>query len=145
MLDDNFATIVEAVKEGRGIYSNVKKAIHFLLSSNVGEIVTIFLALLMGWSSPLLAIHLLWVNLVTDSLPAIALGLDPADEDVMKRKPHSARKSFFADGLWQRIGLEGCMIGLLSILAFGIGNVYFDTDGSYVIARTMAFATLSII
>lgn len=144
LVDDNFATIVEAVREGRGIYSNVKKAIHFLLSSNVGEIVTIFLALLLGWSTPLLAIHLLWVNLVTDSLPAIALGLDPADEDVMKRKPYSTRKSFFADGLWQRIGLEGCMIGLLSIIAFGIGNVHFDSEGSHIIAMTMAFSTLSI-
>jgi len=144
LIDDNFATIVHAVKEGRGIYSNVKKAIHFLLSSNVGEIVTIFLALLLGWSTPLLAIHLLWVNLVTDSLPAIALGLDPADESVMKRKPYSANKSFFADGLWQRIGLEGCMIGLLSIIAFGLGNTYFSQDGSHVVAMTMAFATLSI-
>lgn len=144
LLDDNFATIVEAVREGRGIYSNIKKAIHFLLSSNVGEIITIFLALLLGWSTPLLAIHLLWVNLVTDSLPAIALGLDPADEDVMKRKPYSAKNNFFSDGLWLRIAIEGCMIGLLSIIAFGIGTVYFDTAGSYIVGRTMAFATLSI-
>lgn len=144
LLDDNFATIVEAVREGRGIYSNIKKAIHFLLSSNVGEIITIFIALLLGWSAPLLAIHLLWVNLVTDSLPAIALGLDPADEGVMKRKPYSTKKSFFSDGMWQRIAIEGCMIGLLSIIAFGIGTVYFDTPDSHIIGRTMAFATLSI-
>lgn len=144
LLDDNFATIVEAVREGRGIYSNIKKAIHFLLSSNVGEIITIFIALLLGWSTPLLAIHLLWVNLVTDSLPAIALGLDPADDDVMKRKPYSASNNFFSDGLWIRIAVEGCMIGLLSIIAFGIGTVYFDTADSYIVGRTMAFATLSI-
>ena len=144
LVDDNFATIVEAVKEGRGIYANIKKAIHFLLSSNVGEIVAILLALVIGWQSPLLAIHLLWVNLVTDSFPAIALGLERPDSKVMSRAPHQANQSFFAQGLWQRIFLEGIMIGILSIMAFGIGLVYFDQPGTYVIARTMAFATLSI-
>ena len=144
LLDDNFATIVAAVKEGRGIYSNIKKAIHFLLSSNVGEIVAILVALLIGWPTPLLAIHLLWVNLVTDSLPAVALGLEKAEDDVMSKKPHSTKKSFFSGGLWQRIAVEGMMIGFLTIIAFGIGRVYFDTADSSIIGRTMAFATLSI-
>ena len=87
LMDDNFATIVEAVREGRSIYDNIRKAVHFLLSSNIGEIITIFAAMCFGWATPLLPIQLLWVNLVTDSLPAIALGVDPADEDIMERPP----------------------------------------------------------
>ncbi|MDR2899824.1 MAG: calcium-translocating P-type ATPase, PMCA-type [Clostridiales bacterium] len=144
LMDDNFATIVDAVKEGRGIYSNIKKAIHFLLSSNIGEIITIFVAMLLGWEMPLIAIQLLWVNLITDSLPAIALGLDPADMDSMLRKPYKSGKSFFADGLWQSIILEGAMIGLLALIAFGFGKHYFDANGAYNTARSMCFATLSI-
>ena len=144
LTDDNFATIVDAVREGRGIYANIRKAVHFLLSSNIGEIITIFAAILLGWDTPLLAIHLLWVNLVTDSLPAIALGLDAADEGVMRRSPVKSRESLFANGLWRTIGLEGCMIGLLALLGFGIGTIYFDVPGSHMIGRTMAFAVLSI-
>ena len=140
LTDDNFATIVEAVKEGRGIYSNIRKAVHFLLSSNIGEIVTIFMAIFMGWRSPLLAIHLLWVNLVTDSLPAIALGLDPAEKGIMTKEPYDSRKSIFADGMWIRITLEGLMIGFLALIAYGIGLVYFDE----ITGRTMCFMTLSI-
>ncbi len=140
LTDDNFKTIVAAVKEGRGIYSNIKKAVHFLLSSNIGEILVMLVALLMGWQTPLLAIHLLWTNLVTDSLPAIALGLDPAEEDIMTRKPYDKTKGLFTGGLWQKIVMQGIMIGLLSLLAFGIGSVYFNTT----VGRTMAFATLSI-
>lgn len=144
LMDDNFATIVEAVREGRGIYDNIKKAIHFLLSSNIGEILTIFVSILLGWDMPLLAIHLLWVNLITDSLPAVALGLDLPDEKIMERPPHKNNKSFFSDGLWKRIGIEGLMVGMLALIAYGIGNVYFDVPGSHLIGRTMCFATLSI-
>ena len=144
LTDDNFATIVHAIKEGRGILTNIKKAVHFLMSSNIGEIITIFAAILLGWQVPLLAIHLLWVNLVTDSLPAIALGLDPAEADIMKHPAKKAGASLFSLNMWQRIFLEGCMIGMLSLIAFGIGQAYFDTPGSAVVARTMAFATLSI-
>ena len=144
LTDDNFATIVKAVREGRGIYANIRKAVHFLLSSNIGEIMTIFVALLIGWSAPLLAIHLLWVNLVTDSLPAIALGMDPAAADIMRHKPHDNKGSLFAGGLWARIVIEGLMIGFLALLAFGIGAVYFDSPDSHFIASTMCFATLSI-
>ena len=143
LIDDNFATIVDAVREGRGIYNNIKKAIHFLLSSNVGEIVAILAALILGWQTPLLAIHLLWINLVTDSLPAIALGLEKPEEDIMEQKPQNVN-SFFAGGLWQKIATEGLMIGLLATISFGIGKVYFDTGASFVVATTMAFATLSI-
>lgn len=144
LTDDNFATIVEAVKQGRGIYDNIKKAVHFLLSSNIGEIITIFVAMCFGWSTPLLPIQLLWVNLVTDSLPAIALGLDPSDKDIMERKPESSKKSMFSDGMGVRIALEGCMIGMLALLAFAVGHVYFDEAEQHIIGRTMAFAVLSI-
>lgn len=144
LTDDNFATIVEAIREGRGIFSNIKKAVHFLLSSNIGEIITIFAAMLIGFRTPLLAIQLLWVNLVTDSLPAIALGLDPASDDIMENKPYKNQKSLFSNGLWLRIGLEGIMIGMLALVAFGIGCVFFDKNDSVIIGRTMAFATLSI-
>ncbi len=144
LTDDNFATIVAAVKEGRGIYDNIKKAVHFLLSSNIGEIITIFVAMCFGWATPLLPIQLLWVNLVTDSLPAIALGLDPSEKDIMERKPENSKKSMFSDGMGTRIALEGCMIGMLALLAFGIGHIYFDVGEQHIIGRTMAFAVLSI-
>lgn len=97
--DDNFATIVSAVKEGRIIYNNIRKSVHFLISSNIGEILTIFTAMIFGWSTPLLPIHLLWVNLITDSLPAIALGLDRPEENVMENQPVSSNKSLFSGGL----------------------------------------------
>lgn len=144
LTDDNFATIVAAVKEGRGIYDNIRKAVHFLLSSNIGEIVTIFVAMLLGWAAPLLPIQLLWVNLVTDSLPAVALGMEPVEPDVMQRNPRSSRGGLFADGMGLQILLEGLMIGMLALLAFGIGYVYFDTPQDTAIGRTMAFGVLSL-
>ena len=145
LTDDNFATIVNAVSEGRGIYSNIKKAVHFLLSCNIGEIITVFVASLMRLPSPLLAIQLLWVNLVTDSLPALALGVEPKDRDVMNRKPVPAGQSLFAEGLWKRIMLEGGLIGSLSLLAFVIGRAFYDLPGTApAVGRTMTFAVLSI-
>lgn len=162
LTDDNFATIVSAVKEGRGIYDNIKKAIHFLLSCNIGEIMTIFVAILMGLPSPLLAVQLLWVNLVTDSLPAISLGVEPAAKDIMKKKPIPPTKGMFADGLIFKIIIEGMLIGALSLLAFTIGIKFYDSKSvpggllsgtstreiaSLVtpnIGRTMAFAVLSL-
>ena len=141
LVDDNFATIVEAVKEGRAIYENIKKSVHFLLSSNIGEIITILIALLIGFKSPLVAIQLLFVNFVTDSLPAIALGIDPADKYLMEGKVKKSKKGLFTKNRWTRIGLEGMMIGSLSILAYSIGYVIFK---SHLIGSTMAFATLSM-
>ena len=141
LTDDNFATIVEAVREGRGIYANIKKAVHFLLSSNIGEILTIFAAMIIGFITPLVAVQLLWVNLVTDSLPAIALGLDPCEEGIMEKPPVKGGKGMFTKELWARIGLEGAMIGMLALLGFGIGSVLM---GDITVGRTMAFATLSI-
>ena len=141
LTDDNFVTIVEAVKQGRNIYDNIKKAIHFLISTNIGEIVTIFMGLILGFKSPLLAIQLLWVNLVTDSLPAIAIGLEPPEEDIMRRKPINSKKSIFADGLWNKIILEGIMIGMLTLISFSIGNKYFGID----VGRTMAFLSIGFL
>ena len=141
LTDDNFVTIVEAVKNGRHIYDNIKKAVHFLLATNVGEIVTIFFGLLLGWESPLLAIQLLWINLVTDSLPAIALGMEPMEKNIMNRKPINQKKGLFADGLWGKIFVEGTMIGVLTLLAFSIGNNLYGLT----VARTMAFTSLSIL
>lgn len=139
--DDNFVTIVSAVKQGRNIFDNIKKAIHFLIATNIGEIVTIFVGLLLGVKSPLLAIQLLWVNLVTDSLPAIALGLEPPEKDIMNRPPRDAKKSIFADGLMGKIIAEGFMIGMFTILAFFIGNKYYGIE----VARTMAFISLGML
>lgn len=139
--DDNFVTIVSAVKQGRNIFDNIKKAIHFLIATNIGEIVTIFVGLLLGVKSPLLAIQLLWVNLVTDSLPAIALGLEPPEKNIMNRPPRDAKKSIFADGLMGKIVSEGFMIGMFTILAFFIGNKYYGIE----VARTMAFISLGML
>lgn len=139
--DDNFVTIVDAVKQGRNIFDNIKKAIHFLIATNIGEIVTIFVGLLLGVKSPLLAVQLLWVNLVTDSLPAIALGLEPPEKDIMNRPPRDSRKSIFADGLMGKIVVEGFMIGMFTILAFFIGNRYYGIE----VARTMAFISLGML
>lgn len=141
LTDDNFVTIVDAVKQGRNIYDNIKKAIHFLIATNIGEIVTIFMGLVLGMKSPLLAIQLLWVNLVTDSLPAIALGLEPAEKDIMDRKPINSKKSIFADGLWNKIIVEGIMIGMLTLVSFSIGNRYFGLD----VGRTMAFICIGLL
>ncbi len=162
LTDDNFATIVSAVKEGRGIYDNIKKAVHFLLSSNIGEILTIFVAILFGLPTPLVAVQLLWVNLVTDSLPAISLGVEPTAKDIMLKKPVSPKKGMFADGLAIQIIFEGIMIGSLALLAFVIGFHYYDIpqffkslEGqntpnamptTYIpwVGRTMSFAVLSL-
>jgi Ca2+-transporting ATPase len=144
LTDDNFATIVAAIREGRGILTNIRKAVHFLLSSNIGEIITIFTAIILGWPVPLLAIHLLWVNLVTDSLPAIALGLDPADKNIMEGRPPTVRTGLFSRRLWHRIFLEGAMIGMLSLIAFAIGYSLLPSDDPARLGRTMAFATLSL-
>ena len=141
LTDDNFVTIVGAVKQGRSIFDNIRKAIHFLIATNVGEIVTIFIGLLLGIKSPLLAIQLLWINLVTDSLPAIALGLEPEDKDIMNRKPRDSRKSIFSDGLSVKILIEGIMIGMLTLFAFSIGNNLYSLE----VGRTMAFVSLGVL
>lgn len=122
LLDDNFATIVAAVREGRGIYDNIRKSIHFLLSCNIGEIITILSAILCRMPTPLAAVQLLWVNLITDSLPAIALGVEPPEKDIMKRAPIPMQKGMFADGLVGQIVVEGMMIGLLAMIAYMLGG-----------------------
>lgn len=141
LTDDNFVTIVKAVKQGRNIYDNIRKAIHFLIATNIGEIVTIFMGLILGFKSPLLAIQLLWVNLVTDSLPAIAIGLEPPEKDIMNRKPIARNKGIFSDGLWNKIIIEGIMIGMLTLVAFSIGNKYYGIE----VGRTMAFIAIGML
>ncbi len=138
LTDDNFATIVKAVEQGRGIYDNIRKAVHFLLGTNIGEILAVFIASILGFSAPLLPIQLLWVNLVTDSLPAIALGTEKTEKNIMLRKPLPPSHGFFADGLWLDITLEGALVGALTLLAHAIGNFVFGGVGG-----TMAFCTLS--
>ncbi|MBO5859336.1 MAG: calcium-translocating P-type ATPase, PMCA-type [Clostridia bacterium] len=138
LTDDNFATIVKAVEQGRGIYDNIKKAVHFLLGTNIGEIIAVFAASVLGFGAPLLPIQLLWVNLVTDSLPAIALGTEKTESNIMRRKPVPPSKGFFSDGLWLDITLEGAFVGALTLLAHAIGNFVFGGVGG-----TMAFCTLS--
>lgn len=141
LCDDNFSTIVSAVSEGRVIFSNIKKAVHFLLSSNMGEIVTIFFAIFIGWRSPLAAIHLLWVNFITDSLPAIALGFEKADSDIMMKKPINRRQGLFAEGLGAAIFFEGVMIGVLALIAFSFGMYIYSDEAA---AQTMAFCVLCL-
>lgn len=144
LADDNFATIVEAVREGRGIYSNIRRTIHFLLSCNIGELLAVFVSFLLRLPLPLAAIQLLWVNLVTDSFPALALGVEPIDGDVMQQKPVRRGSSIFANGLGWSILVEGCLIGALSLLAYTVGRVFFDVDpANPVVGRTMGFAVLS--
>jgi len=138
LTDDNFATIVNAVEEGRRIYDNILKTIQYLLSSNVGEVLLIFIASLLNLGNPLTPILILWINLVTDSLPALALSMDPAEEDIMKRKPRDPQKGFFTRGMVWRIGYQGTTIGLISLAAYLIGF----KDGGQSLGQTMAFAVL---
>lgn len=144
LTDDDFSTIVSAVREGRGIYKNIRKTIHFLISCNIGEILLIFASFLLGVPTPLIAIQLLWVNLVTDSLPALALGADPIDRDIMQEKPHKKNEGIFSGGMGFSVIVEGCLIGALALLAYTIGRMFFDTDMTNpVVGRTMAFTVLS--
>lgn len=144
MTDDNFSTIVEAVRQGRGIFENIKKSVHFLISTNIGEIITVLTAFSLNLPSPLLAIQLLWINLVTDSFPALALGVEPVDDNIMTHKPQGKNAALFSKNNWRRIVVEGCFIGAISILAFTIGRVFFDVSKTPIIGRTMSFAVLSL-
>ena len=145
LTDDNFATIVHAVEQGRGIYSNIKKAIHYLLSCNIGEIVTLFLATAFNFhQDPLIAVQLLWLNLVTDSLPALALGMEPVEHSVMNEKPRSAKESLFTRGFSIRLAWQGAMVGLLTLTAYWLGEyVLTSPELADATANTMAFATLT--
>ena len=145
LTDDNFATIVKAVEQGRGIYSNIKKAIHYLLSCNIGEIVTLFLATLFNFHQPpLVAVQLLWLNLVTDSLPALALGMEPVEPSVMEEKPRAASEPLFTRRFSIRLAWQGAMVGLLTLAAYWLGEyVLSDPALADATANTMAFATLT--
>ncbi len=159
LTDDNFATIVDAVREGRGIYANIKKVVGFLLGTNIGEVVTVFAAMLLFHVSPLISMQLLWINLVTDSLPAIALGMEPVEKDIMDRKPKPKNEGIFANGMGIRVVLQGFMFGLLTLIAFvtGItasGITFSDMIGGALLleanehilrnGQTMAFIVLAL-
>ena len=146
LTDDNFATIVSAVAQGRGIYANIRKAIHYLLSCNIGELLTIFVATVLNFHQmPLMPVQLLWLNLVTDSLPALALGVEPVEEGVMDRKPRPAGESLFTRRFSLRLLWQGLMVGLLTLTAYALGEyVLSDPGEAYQAANTMAFATLTL-
>ncbi len=141
LTDDNFATIVDAVREGRGIYANIKKVVGFLLGTNIGEVIVVFAAMLLWRKTPLVSIQLLWINLVTDSLPAIALGMEPVEKDIMDQRPKPRSEGLFAHGFGVRTVLQGCMFGILALLAFYWG---WQTTGQLAGGRTMAFLVLAL-
>ena len=143
LTDDNFATIVDAVREGRGIYANIKKVVGFLLGTNIGEVITVFIAMLLWHKSPLLSMQLLWINLVTDSLPAIALGMEDVEKDVMDKKPMPKDEDIFAHGFGIRVVLQGFMFAVLTLIAFVFGQK-FGGANSLAAGRTMAFIVLSL-
>ncbi|MGB4428713.1 MAG: HAD-IC family P-type ATPase, partial [Thermacetogeniaceae bacterium] len=141
LMDDNYATIVSAVEEGRTIYSNIRKSIHYLLSCNIGEIITIFSSILVGVGSPLTAIQILWLNLVTDGLPALALGVEPAEKDVMKQPPRKPDEGVFAGGMGVKIVWQGIVIGLLALAVYLLALRWGRTLPE---AHTMTFATMAL-
>jgi len=139
LMDDNFATIVSAVEEGRIIYDNIRKFIRYLLSCNLGEVLTMFLASIFYLPNPLTPIQILFVNLATDGLPAIALGVDPPDKDIMMQQPRQKGESIFARGLWSKIVIRGCLIGICTLLSFMTGRLY---GMDLATCRTLALITL---
>lgn len=141
LTDDNFATIVDAVREGRGIYANIKKVVGFLLGTNIGEVITVFVAMLLWHKSPLLSMHLLMINLVTDSLPAIALGMEPVESDIMDSKPKPKDEGLFAHGFGVRTVLQGVMFGILSLIAFYLGE---SMTGQLEGGQTLTFMVLAL-
>src|SRR5690625_4777657 len=140
LMDDNFNTIKEAIREGRNIYENIRKFIRYLLASNVGEIFVMLVAMMLAMPLPLVPVQILWVNLVTDGLPAMALGLDPPEKNVMNQKPRDPREGVFARGLGSKIITRGLMIGIVSLIAFMV--IYNNQSDNLVHARTVAFTTL---
>ena len=141
LTDDNFATIVDAVREGRGIYDNIRKVVGFLLGTNIGEVITVFMAMLLWHKTPLLSMQLLWINLVTDSLPAIALGMEAVEADVMNRKPKAKGEGIFAHGLGIRVVLQGFMFAVLTLIGFRVGE---SVTGSLAGGQTLAFMVLAL-
>ena len=139
LTDDNFATIVEAVREGRGIYANIRKVVGFLLGTNIGEVITVFAAMLLWHQTPLLSMQLLWINLVTDSLPAIALGMEAVEADIMEKDPKPKNEGIFAHGLGIQVVLQGFMFAALTLIGFKMGEAISIEAG-----QTMAFTVLAL-
>ncbi len=142
--DDNFATIVSAVEQGRMIYANIMKFIHYLFSCNFAEILTVFVAILIGWPLPLGALQILWLNMITDVFPALALALEPSAPDMMKRPPRDPRESLVNRRFLGLIAWQGSMLGMLTLIAFGIGLQWYGTGDGARRATTMAFSTLAL-
>ena len=142
LTDDNFTTIISAVEEGRNIFNNIKKSILFLLSCNLGEVITLFIAILLNWAAPLLPIHILWVNLITDSFPALSLGVDPGDKGVMDLPPRNPKESLFAGRMGKLLILNGILIGVTTLFAFVLGEYLYPDSLRH--AQTMAFVVLSV-
>ena len=142
LTDDNFTTIVSAVEEGRNIFNNIKKSILFLLSCNLGEVVALFVAILLNWAAPLLPIHILWVNLITDSFPALSLGVDAGDKGVMDLPPRNPKESLFAGRMGKLLILNGILIGITTLFAFVLGEYLYPDSLRH--AQTMAFVVLSV-
>lgn len=142
LTDDNFATVVNAVEEGRRIRDNISKAISYLLSCNIGELSTLLVATVLNWATPLIPIHILWINLVTDSLPALALGVDPAESGIMKRQPKRGNSLLTGGMLW-RITYQGLVIGGLTMFAFLYGSGMLWEEGDLMTGQTMAFTVLA--
>lgn len=140
LMDDNFASIVNAVEEGRGIFDNIQKVLQYLLSCNCGEILLVLLASLLGWPAPLIAVQLLWINLVTDGLPALALSLEPPEPGIMRRRPRSPKESILNWQLGWMVLLQGALVGGVALTAFGIYYISHPEDINR--ARTMAFCVL---
>ena len=141
LTDDNFTTIVDAVREGRGIYDNIRKVVGFLLGTNIGEILTVFFAMILWHRSPLMSMHLLLINLVTDSMPAIALGMEEVEKNIMHRKPRPRTEGIFAHGFGVRIVLQGIMFGALTLIAYKLGE---SITGTIEGGQTMAFIVLAL-
>ena len=142
LTDDNFATIVDAVQEGRGIYSNIRKVVGFLLGTNIGEVISVFASMLIWQKSPFLSMQLLWINLVSDSFPAIALGMEAVEKDVMNAKPKPKNEGLFAHGLGIRVILQGLMFAILSLIGFYIASGTAEATAAH--GRTMAFIILGL-
>lgn len=141
LTDDNFATIVDAVREGRGIYANIRKVVGFLLGTNIGEVIAVFVAMILWHETPFLSMQLLLINLATDSFPAIALGMEAVEENVMDKPPKPKHEGIFANGLGIRVVLQGCMFAILSLIGFRVGvNVTGTLEGG----QTLAFMVLAL-
>jgi Ca2+-transporting ATPase len=142
LTDDNFATIVNAVEEGRGIYENIQKFLHYLLACNSSEVIFMFVGSITGWPTPLVPIQILWINLVTDGIPAISLAMEPIEKDLMTRPPRDPREAFLPPPRMLKIAVHGSLMACVALLAFWIYFIHWNVDIEY--ARTIAFCNIAL-